>query len=93
MRRLNIVVVILFLFTALFEVFNIFLSNTVTTDSIKATQLQTKIADLDERNLILKSTVLKNSSYGYISSRSAEFGFKPSIAVVSLNSPLEVAAR
>lgn len=93
MRNLNIVVVVLFLVTAILEVFNIFLSNTITTDSIKATQLQVKLVTIDERNLILKSTILKNSSYEYVASRSSEFGFKPSNTTVSLNLPLEVAAR
>jgi len=93
MKKINIFIAILFVVTVIFEVFNIFLSNTITTDSIKATQLQVKLATIDERNLILKSTILKNSSYEYVASRSSEFGFKPSNTTVSLNSPLEVAAR
>jgi len=93
MKKLNIFIVILFVVTTLLEVFNIFLSNTVTADSIKATQLQVKIAKYDEKNLNLKSTILKNSSYEYISSRSAEFGFRPRGVTVTLNSPLEVAVR
>lgn len=93
MKKTHIFLFLLFVVTGMLEVANIYLSNTVTTDSINATRLQEKINMLDEENLNLKSSILKNSSFEFVASRAAEFGFKHNDSIVTLNTPIEVAAR
>lgn len=75
------------------ELFNIFLSNRVTTDSIEASKLKKEIAEYTQKNNILKSKIYEHASYDSIASRAAEVGFQEARDTISLDTPVHVARQ
>lgn len=75
------------------ELFNIFLSNRVSTDSIEASQLKKEIAEYTQKNNILKSKIYEKASYESIASRAAEVGFQEAGELISLDTPVQVARQ
>ena len=92
MKKMNTIVLILFIATVILEVANIFLSNRLTTDSIKATALRDEISVIDEQNQNIRSEILGFTSFDSIASRAATLGFVNAKESISLSSPIEVAS-
>lgn len=89
-KRANLFILFLLIIFGILEVINIHLSNSISTNSIYASSLQTKVENLAEKNTLLKTEVLKYTSYDYISSKAATLGFvenkKSAISVSGPNS-------
>ena len=73
------------------QVISIYLSNTMSLESIEATILRASADELSETNTRLQSELLALSSYNAISSRAGELGYKKTPEFVSLYDPIEVA--
>ncbi len=93
MKKLNIVIILLIISVIGLELFNIFLSNRVSTDSIEASQLQKEIALLTQKNNVLKSKIYSFASFDSVASRAAEFGFTEATDSISLDAPVQVARQ
>lgn len=91
MKKIKIITGLLCILALALEITNVFLSNTLSADSITAGQLQAKIKNLEQKNLILHSELLENTSYEQIASRAADLGFGESKHTISLNRPPKVA--
>lgn len=73
------------------EIVNIFFSNKVAVDSVKATNIKNELRILDEKNSALKTQILSLSSYEAISSRASELGFISPKKFITLESPIRIA--
>jgi hypothetical protein len=71
---------------------NIFISNTTALNSIEASKIVKEIDAYSETNLELKDKVLSYSAYTTIASRAAALGYTDSKEIVSVYSPVKVAA-
>lgn len=91
MKKLHGVIIGLLVITLFLEGVNIFLSNSLTSDSIAATKLRDEIAVIDETNQNIRSEILEFTSFDNVSSRAALLGFIESKDTISLDSPVEVA--
>ncbi len=92
-NKTALLIILLVVSVASLELFNIFLSNRVSTDSIQASQLKKEIAEYTQKNNILKSKVYELASYESVASRAAEFGFRKAGEVISLDTPVQVARQ
>ena len=75
------------------QVVNIYVTNTKSLESVEATRLRAKVEELKENNINLQSEVLNASSYGTISSRAGDLGYRDTREFVSLYDPVELAQR
>lgn len=73
------------------QVANVFLSNTIASGSVEAAMLQSEIEKIDEANAIIKTELLKYSSFTRVASRAAELGFNDTKRFMTVSSPLTVA--
>ena len=90
-KFLKITIIFLGSIAFLTYVVSIYLSNTMSLESIEATKLRTQVDELSENNIRLQSEVLTLSSYSAISSRAGELGYKKTSEFVSLSDPIEAA--
>jgi cell division protein FtsB len=93
MKIIRYILILLILLTISLHGVNIYYSNNVSADSIEATKLQEAINNLEEENTILKTEILKYTSYEQVSSRAAELGFVEPKEYMSLYTPNKVAHR
>ena len=92
-KKTHVIIVILVLSAVMLEMFNIFLTNRMDTDSIIASQLQKEVAIITQENNIVRAKVYELSSYESVASRAAEFGFKESGNILTLDTPIQVARQ
>jgi cell division protein FtsL len=92
-KKRNVLIIILVISTICLEMVNIFLTNSMDTDSILASQLQQEVAVMNRENNIVRAKVYELSSYESVASRAAEFGFKEAGNVISLDTPVQVARQ
>lgn len=85
--------ILLFIIAVFLELYNIYLLNKVTTDSIYAPKIQGKISSYEESNMVLKTEILKYSSINMIASRASDLGFVEPKQYISFYAPLTVAVR
>lgn len=79
---------------AILQLVSIYLSNSISTNSIYASDLQKKVEVLQEKNSHLKTEVLEYSSYDSVSSRAATLGFSQNKKnTISLSGPDSFAKR
>lgn len=94
MKKANLIILFLLVIFGALEVVNIHLSNSISTNSIYASSLQTKVENLQERNTLLKTEILKYTSYDYISSKAATLGFvENKKSAISVGGPNSFAQR
>lgn len=94
MKKANLLILFLVITFGILEVINIHLSNSVSTNSIYASGLKTKVEGLQEKNTILKTEVLKYTSYEFISSKAATLGFvENKKSALSVSGPNSFAQR
>lgn len=75
----------------LLQIIQVFVVNTVAADSIENAQLQTQLDAVESKNAVIKSELLKYTSYTHVSSKAAELGFKDTKSFMMVDTPLEVA--
>lgn len=92
-KKATILIILLLVSVVGLELFNIFLSNRVSTDSIEANQLQKDIALYTQKNNVLKSKVYEFASFDSVASRAAEFGFAKATGSITLDAPVQVARQ
>lgn len=90
-RLLKLTIIFLIILAFITQVVSIYLSNTMSLESIEAAELRESVSELSETNMRLQSEVLAFSSYNAISSRAGELGYNKSSEFVSLYDPIEVA--
>ena len=79
---------------AVLQIVNIHLSNSISTNSIYAANDKAKVEDLSEKNTLLKTEVLKYTSYDYVASKAGEIGFvENNKNTISLSGPKSFAQR
>ena len=93
MKKIKILLGVMILVTFVLEAVNIYISNSVSTDSIYASSLQDEIKDMEAKNSSLKGEILSYASYEMISSRSSELGFVEPKDFISLYSPVPLAIK
>jgi hypothetical protein len=91
MKKIYPFIGLLLIITIILEIINVHLANKLDSKSMYASQLQIEYSKLEQDNLILKSQVLKYTSFESIASRAAQLGFAEEKSFVSLYSPAEVA--
>ena len=75
MKGIRNLVLALFLVALVLEIANVFLSNKISSESVSATKLNTRIAKLKEENMLLSSQVLSYTSYEAVEKKAKELGF------------------
>ena len=90
-RFLKLTIVFLAFVAFATQVVSVYLSNTMSLESIEAAKLRASVDELSETNMGLQSELLALSSYNAISSRAGELGYKKTPDFVSLYDPIEVA--
>ncbi|OIP58253.1 MAG: hypothetical protein COX79_03060 [Candidatus Levybacteria bacterium CG_4_10_14_0_2_um_filter_36_16] len=93
MKIISKTAIFLFIVVLILEGINIYLSNKISLDSIKATKITSQIEDLSEKNTLLSSEVIYSLSLDNISSRAAYLGFVEPKEPISFASPLQVALK
>lgn len=73
------------------EVINIYLLNSIATDSIYVSQMQDQIRELREENTSIQTQILQQTSIATLSTRARKLGFVDAKEFISLYSPLQVA--
>lgn len=86
MKKLYIIIVGLIMLTLTLEGIDIYLSNSLSTQSLSASKYRTRIDELDEQNIALKAQLLRLTSYDVISSSAASIGFIQPKNVLSVKS-------
>lgn len=93
MKIISKTAIFLFIVVVILEGINIYLSNKISLDSIKATKITSQIDKLSEENTLLSSEVISSLSLDNISSRAASIGFVEPKEPISFASPLQVALK
>lgn len=92
-KKANILIILLLVSVVGMELFNIYLSNRVSADSIEASQLKKEIGLYTQKNDVLKSKVYELASFNSVASRAAEFGFQEAPESITLDAPIQVARQ
>lgn len=93
MKFIRYTLIILMAIALSLEGVNIYFANNVSADSIEATKLQARINSYEEENTILKTEILKYTSYEEVASKAAILGFVEPKEYMSLYTPKQVAVQ
>jgi cell division protein FtsL len=87
--------IIIFLISSVFilELVNIYFTNKVSIDSLKAADLQEKIDNLGEENEMIKTDILKYTSIHVIYEKAKKLGFSEPKEQIIIEAPLGIAAK
>lgn len=92
MKKLELIVLLLFIVLVAFQGVHVFVANSVSAGSLSAVEIKEKIQILEEENIELSSKILDFASFEGVASKAAALGFSEPKSVISLYSPLQVAA-
>lgn len=84
MKRIYVIAGLLLLLIGIIEVAYLTYADSLASESMSAEKLRGEIAEVDEKNQILKSEILSYTSILVVSSRAAELGFEKPKEFVSL---------
>lgn len=85
------IIFILIITVVSLQLVNVFLVNTIASGSVEAAMIQNEIDKIEEKNAIIKTELLKYSSFTRVASRAAELGFGDEKSFISVKTPLPVA--
>lgn len=84
MRKLYIIIFILFLLAGGLEVLNINLSDKLASDGLTVRKIQENIDKIEEENQVLNVKVLELTAFETISSKAGQLGFVPAKSYLTL---------
>lgn len=91
MKKVKFLITTLIAVVLILESINVYLANTLATNSIYVSTLQTKIQEIDSSNLVLSTKILGLASYETVASRASQLGFNEPKDTIVLFSPPQVA--
>jgi len=84
MKWLYSVIAILIITIIVLESLDIYLSNSLSTQSLSASKYRREIEELEDQNVVLRAELLKLTSFEVIASHAASFGFVEPKHTISL---------